>query len=254
MNAVEVRNITKIYELFESEKDILKELFFGKKRHKDYIALKDISFNVKKGETYGILGGNGSGKSTILNIINGTTFPTEGNVKLNGSVSLLNVSAGIIPGYTGMQNIYYKCRLMGLSKHQVEERLDSIIEFSELGDFINHKVNTYSSGMKAKLGFAIAIHVEPSILIIDEALAVGDSRFSRKCHDKMNELKAKGITIIYVSHSHNAVKNFCTRACWINNGEFISEKEDVGLLSKTYENFMANKITLDEAKQILNGS
>lgn len=247
MDVVQVKNVTKVYQLYENEKDILKEIFTHKKRHKDFVALNNISFNVKKGETYGILGGNGSGKSTILKIINGTSYPTEGEVKIKGEVSLLNVSAGIISGYTGMQNIYYKCRLMGLSKKEVDERLDDIIEFSELKEFINNKVNTYSSGMKAKLGFSIAIHVEPDILIIDEALAVGDSRFSKKCHNKMNELKKKGITILYVSHSHTAVANFCTKVGWINNGEFIGEG-DVKKVSNIYEEFMNGDITIEEAK------
>lgn len=250
MNVVEVKNITKKYNLYDNEKDILKEIFFGGKRHKEFVALKDVSFNVKSGETYGILGANGSGKSTVLNIINGTTQPTKGKVKIKGKISLLNVGAGIIPGYTGIENIYYKCRLMGLSKKEVDQRLDSIIAFSELGDFINHKVNKYSSGMKSKLGFAIAIHIEPDILIIDEALAVGDSRFSKKCHDKMNELKTKGITIIYVSHSHSAVKNFCTKAGWINKGEFVGQG-DAKVLSDIYEKFMSDKITLEEAKKLI---
>lgn len=247
MYAIEVNNVSKLYNLYKDDKQILKEVIFGGNRHKEYTALKNISFKVKQGETYGVLGGNGSGKSTILNIINGTTFPTTGSVKTRGKVSLLNVGAGIINGYTGIENIYYKCGLLGISKKEIDERLESIKEFSELGDFLYQKVSKYSSGMKSKLGFAIAIHIEPDILIIDEALAVGDSRFSKKCHQKMNELKRKGVTILYVSHSHNAVRKFCTRACWINKGEFIGEG-DTETISIIYEQFMNNKISLEEAK------
>lgn len=250
MNAIEVKNVIKTYKLYDDDKDILKEIVFGGKRHNTFTALKGVSFNVKKGETYGVLGGNGSGKSTVLNIINGTTYPTSGEVKVRGKISLLNVGAGIVSGYTGIENIYYKCQLMGLSKAEVDEKIDDIIEFSELGDFINYKVNKYSAGMKSKLGFAIAIHIEPDILIIDEALAVGDSRFSKKCHNKMNELKEKGITILYVSHSHSAVKNFCTKACWINKGEFIGEG-DSAKISAIYEKFMNDSINLEEAKKLV---
>lgn len=247
MNAIEVKNVTKIFKLYDSEKDLLKELLFNKIKHKEFKALNEISFDVEKGDVFGILGGNGSGKSTVLNIINGTMYPTEGKVKTKGKVSLLNVGAGIVPGYTGIDNIYYKCGLMGLSRKQVDERLDSIIEFSELGEFIYHKVNKYSSGMRSKLGFAISIHIEPEILIVDEALAVGDSRFAKKCHAKMDELKEKGITIVYVSHSHNAVRSFCNNACWINNGELIGVAPATEI-SKVYEQFMFNKISLEEAK------
>lgn len=248
MYAIEVKNVTKEYQLYKNEKDILKELILGKDLHTKFKALDNVSFKVKKGETYGVLGGNGSGKSTVLKIINGTTYPTTGEVKTRGRVSLLDVSSGIIPGYTGIDNIYYKCGLMGMSKKDIDSKVESIKEFSELGDFLELKVNKYSAGMKAKLGFSIAIHIEPDILIIDEALAVGDSRFVKKCHDKMDELKKKGITILYVSHSHAAVRSFCTKACWINQGEFIMEgKPEV--VSKVYEDFMLNKITIEEIKE-----
>lgn len=248
MNAIEVKNVTKVYSLYQNEKDVLKEVLFGGNRHEEFTALSDVSFNVEKGETYGILGGNGSGKSTILNIINGTTYPTEGEVITRGKVSLLNVGAGIINGYTGIENIYYKCGLMGLSKKEVDSKMEAIKEFSELGPFLEQKVNKYSSGMRSKLGFAIAIHIEPDILIVDEALAVGDSRFVKKCHKKMEELKKKGITILYVSHSHGVVRNFCTKAAWINNGEFIAEG-DPGLVCDYYEKFMADEVTLEEVKK-----
>lgn len=248
MYAIEVKNVSKTYNLYQNDKDILKELILGKNYHQEFEALKNISFNVKKGETYGVLGGNGSGKSTILSIINGTTYQTKGVVKTRGKVSLLNVGAGIIPGYTGYENIYYKCGLMGLGKQEIEDKIEDIKKFSELEDFLDQKVRKYSSGMKSKLGFAIAIHVEPDILIVDEALAVGDSRFVKKCFDKMNELKAKGITILFVSHSFAAVRDFCTKACWINKGEFIMEGTPLEV-SKLYEQYMLGKISIENVRK-----
>ncbi len=248
MYAIEVKNIIKKYNLYKSEKDVLKEILFGGERHKEHIALKGISFKVKKGETFGVLGGNGSGKSTILNIINGTTQPTSGTVKTRGKVSLLNVGAGIIAGYTGYENIYYKCGLMGLNKKQVEERLDSIVEFTELGDeFLRQPVKKYSSGMKSKLGFSIAIHVDPDILIIDEALAVGDAQFRGKCHEKIREMQKNGTTILYVSHSESSVNFICDTACWIQKGELICQGE-AKVVSALYAQFMKKKKSLDEIK------
>lgn len=248
MYSIEVKNIKKTYHLYQNEKDVLKELITGKKYHRDFEALKGVSFRVKKGETYGVLGGNGSGKSTILNIINGTTQQTSGSVKSNGKIALFNVSAGIISGYTGYENINYKCGLMGLSKKQINERMEDIIEFSEIRDFLDQPVQKYSAGMKAKLGFAIAIHCAPEILIVDEGLAVGDGKFQAKCMDKINELRENGMTIIIVSHSQGQVKKMCSRASWIQQGELICEgaSEKVGTL---YEKFMSNKITIEQAKE-----
>ncbi len=250
MYAIEVKNVVKKYNLYKSDKDILKEVVFGGKRHTEHAALKNVSFKVKKGETYGVLGGNGSGKSTILKIINGTAQPTTGKVITRGKVSLLDVGAGIIGGYTGYENIYYKCGLMGLSKKEVESRIDSIAEFSELGEFLEQPVKKYSAGMKSKLGFAIAIHVSPDILIVDEALAVGDAQFRGKCHKKISDLQEKGTTILYVSHSQAAVNSICERACWIQKGELIcTGKADV--VSDIYQTFMSKKKTLNEIKMEL---
>lgn len=253
MYAIEVKNIKKTYQLYKNEKDVLKELITGKTRHRKFEALKGISFSVKKGETYGVLGGNGSGKSTILNIINGTTQPTSGSVKANGKIALLNVSAGIIPGYTGYENIYYKCGLMGISKKEIEANMESIIEFSEIREFLDQPVKKYSAGMKSKLGFAIAIHCAPDILIVDEALAVGDSRFQAKCHAKIQELRDGGMTIILVSHSHGQVKQICEDAVWIQLGEVICQGKSEPV-ADLYEQYMANKITLDEARKIVKES
>lgn len=253
MYAIEVKNIRKSYQLYTNEKDVLKELITGKQRHRKFEALKGISFKVVKGENFGILGGNGSGKSTILNIINGTTQPTSGSIKAHGKIALLNVGAGIIPNYTGYENIYYKCGLMGLKKAEIEEKMESIIEFSEIRDFLDQPVNKYSAGMRSKLGFAIAIHCAPEILIVDEALAVGDSRFQAKCHNMINKLQDEGMTIILVSHSHGQVKQICKNAIWIQNGELICQGKS-GPVADLYESYMANKITIEEARKLVRES
>lgn len=250
MYAIEVQNVVKEYKLYENNIDVLKELFTKKKLHKTYTALNDVSFKVEKGISYGVVGNNGSGKSTVLSLINGTTYPTSGKIKTKGAVSLLNVGAGIIGSNTGRENIYYKCALSGLTNAEIEERIDSIIEFSELGEFIEQPVEKYSSGMKSKLGFSIAIHIEPEILIVDEALAVGDAVFRNKCMNKMNSLKESGITILFVSHSEGQVMSFCERSCWIHKGDLISKGKSTDVL-KLYGDFMQKKITLNEAKELV---
>lgn len=250
MYAIEVLNIKKEYNLYENNMDVLKEMVFKKNLHKTHSALKDVSFKVEKGIAYGVVGNNGSGKSTVLNLINGTAYPTEGKIVTKGTVSLLNVGAGIIPTYTGRENIYYKCMLTGLTNNEIDERIDSIIEFSELGKFIDQPVNKYSSGMKSKLGFAISIHIDPDILIVDEALAVGDKPFRDKCMKKMNELKESGITILYVSHGAGQVKAFCQRSCWIHQGELISKGTSDDVMG-IYSQFMDKKISIEEAKEIV---
>lgn len=248
MYAIEVCNVTKDYKLYSKNSDVLKEMFTKKQLHKTYRALDNVSFKVTKGISYGVVGNNGSGKSTVLNLINGTTYPTTGKIKTKGVVSLLNVGAGIINTNTGRENIYYKCALSGLTQEQINERIDSIIEFSELGEFIEQPVEKYSSGMRSKLGFAIAIHIEPEILIVDEALAVGDKVFRTKCMDKMNSLKENGITVLFVSHSEGQIKSFCDRACWIHQGELIAKGKSNDVV-KLYGDFMNKKLTVQAAKE-----
>lgn len=252
MYAIEVCNVVKEYKLYSKNSDVLKEIFSKKKRHKTHTALDHVSFKVPKGSSYGVVGNNGSGKSTVLSLINGTSYPTSGKIKTKGVVSLLNVGAGIIGANTGRENIYYKCALSGLSNKEIEERIDSIIEFSELEEFIEQPVDKYSSGMKSKLGFAIAIHIEPDILIVDEALAVGDKVFRNKCMDKMNSLKEQGITILFVSHSEGQVKKFCDKACWIHKGELIA-KGNCQDVVKLYGQFMKKKLTIKAAKELVSG-
>lgn len=213
-------------------------------------ALDNVSFNVEQGKSYGIIGQNGSGKSTLLRLISNNAIPTSGSIESNGVVSLLNVGVGISDNYTGIQNIYYKCALNGMSKLETDQVLDKIIEFSELADFIYQPVRKYSSGMRAKLGFAIAIYCEFDILIIDEALAVGDERFKNKCLKKMSELKSKGKTMLFVSHSSHMVKQFCERCCWLHKGELIA-KGKVADIVELYSDYMANNISLDMVKRVV---
>ncbi len=247
MTVIEVKNVTKKYKIYHKPKDALLEMITGKKRHQVKVAIDNVSFSVEKGETFGVLGGNGSGKSTILSMINGTTFPTSGKIITRGEVSLLNVSAGIIKGYTGLENIYYKCGIMGLTKSQIEAKLDDIIEFSEIGDYLDQPVKKYSSGMKSKLGFSIAIHIEPDILIVDEALAVGDKRFQDKCHARIAQLREGGMTLLYVSHSKGTIVEICERACWIQKGELICLGNAL-VVSELYDQYMSKLKTIDEIK------
>lgn len=247
---IEVKDLCKEYKLYENKLDPIKEIFSRKKMHKTKMALKNVSFDVYEKETFGILGGNGSGKSTILQIINGTTFKTSGKVSIEGNVALLNVSAGLLGTYTGMENIYYKCGLLGMRKKEIDAVVEDIIEFSELKEYINQELNKYSAGMKSKLGFAINIHINPDILIVDEALAVGDASFREKCHKKIDEMKKNGLTILYVSHDKGLVSRICERACWIQQGELIC----IGKASKVsalFEEFMLKKKSLIQIKKDL---
>lgn len=250
MNAIELKNVDKSYKLYRSNKDPFLELITGRERCDTYKALDDISFKVKKGKTYGIMGQNGSGKSTLLRIVSKNTIPTSGEVNANGRVSLLSVGAGISPHYTGIQNIYYKCTINGLSKSETDKILDDIIEFSELGDFIYQPVRKYSSGMKSKLGFAIAIHNSFDILIVDEALAVGDAVFRNKCLKKMNELKNSNKTILFVSHSSGQVEQFCDDCCWIHEGELIAKGKSEKIV-ELYNEFTRKNISISIAKRLV---
>lgn len=221
VNAIEVNHVSKIYKLFDKPFDKVKEAFSitKKKHYQEFYALKDISFSVKKGETFGIIGTNGSGKSTLLKILTGVVTPNSGDIKVNGKISaLLELGAGFNPKYTGMENIYLNGTTMGYTKAEMDKKVDAILEFADIGDFINQPVRSYSSGMFARLAFAVAINVEPEVLIVDEALSVGDVFFQNKCFKKFEELKKKGITILFVSHDMGSVKQMCSRVLWIERG------------------------------------
>ncbi|MCT7583997.1 ABC transporter ATP-binding protein [Aliarcobacter butzleri] len=222
--AIKVQNLTKTYKLYNKPIDRLKESLhpLKKKYHKEFYALNNVSFEIKKGETVGIIGKNGSGKSTLLKIITGVLTPTGGRVAIHGKISaILELGAGFNPEMTGLENIYLNTSINGMNKAQTDKKIDEIVAFAELGEFIHQSIKTYSSGMKARLAFAVSINVEPDILIVDEALSVGDAAFARKCFAKMEEIRAKGATILFVSHSEGSIVSLCNRAIWISNGNQI---------------------------------
>ena len=216
--AIEIRHLVKIYKMYNKPTDRILEAFHlgNKERYKEFRALNDVSFEVKKGETVGIIGTNGAGKSTLLKIITGVLSSTLGEVTIKGKVSaLLELGAGFNDEYTGIENIYLNGRMMGYTRKEMDERIGKIIEFADIGDFINHPVKTYSSGMFARLAFAVAINVEPDILIVDEALSVGDVFFQNKCFKKFDELRKRGVTILFVSHDIGSVRQMCSRVLWL---------------------------------------
>lgn len=238
--AVSVKDITKKYSLYKDPWGPIKEVVTRKKLHKEFFALMGVTIEFPKGESIGILGKNGSGKSTLLKIITGITEPTSGKVDVHGSIVFLDVSSGIDSELSGYDNIFMKGTLLGYSKQEMLTKIDDIIEFSELGEFIGQPVKNYSSGMKAKLGFAISVNVDPDILIVDEALAVGDSSFQKKCMEKMNDFKLQGKTIIFVSHDNHAVESFCSKAAWIHQGELITYG-DANFVGSMYAEFMSGR-------------
>ena len=224
-NIVVVKNLTKIYELYNKPIDRLKESISltHKNYHRDFYALHDINFEVKKGESFGIIGINGSGKSTLLKIITGVLSKTRGEVEVYGKVAaLLELGAGFNMDYTGIENIYMNGTMMGFTKVEMDEKLPKIIEFADIGDFIYQPVKNYSSGMFVRLAFALSIEVDPEILIVDEALSVGDIFFQTKCYKRMDELKEKGTTIIMVTHDLGAVMKYCDRTMVLHNGNQVA--------------------------------
>lgn len=219
--AIEIKDLNKIYKLYKNSRDrILETLNIGKKEyHTEFSALKNISFNVKKGEVVGIIGTNGAGKSTLLKIITGVLTPTSGEINICGKVSaLLELGAGFNQECTGLENIYMNGKIMGYTKKEMDLRIEQIISFADIGEFIYLPVKMYSSGMFARLAFAVAINVEPDILIVDEALSVGDIFFQNKCFKKFDELKNKGVTILFVSHDIGSVRQMCSQALWLEKG------------------------------------
>ncbi len=238
---IQVSNLTKTYKLYDKPSDRLKEALnpFGKKYHREFYALRDISFSVGRGEIVGFVGNNGAGKSTVLQIITGVLTPTSGSVLTKGKISaLLELGAGFNPELTGIENVYFKSSLLGYSTEDVEENLDEILSFADIGDFIYQPVKTYSSGMFVRLAFAVAINVEPDILIVDEALSVGDFRFRQKCMRKFDDFLQANKTILFVTHDHGAVVQYCTKAVWLKDGavQRIGSPHDV---CKNYISYMS---------------
>ena len=242
--AIQVEDVTKIYRLYEKPIDRLKETVSvtHKNYHRDFYALNGISFQVKKGETVGIIGTNGSGKSTILKIITGVLTPTTGKVKVNGKISaLLELGAGFNMDYTGIENVYMNGTMMGYTRKEMDAKLQDILDFAEIGDFVYQPVKTYSSGMFVRLAFALAINVEPEILIVDEALSVGDVFFQSKCYRRMEEIRKSGTTILMVTHDMGSIIKYCDRVVLLNKGEFIAEGKP-GRVVDMYKKILAGKL------------
>ena len=253
--AIRVEHVSKVYRLYERPIDRLKESLSitHKNYHKDFFALNRVSFQVKKGETVGIIGTNGSGKSTILKIITGVLTPTSGSVQVEGVISaLLELGAGFNMDYTGIENIYMNGTMMGFSRKEMEGKLKDILDFADIGDFVYQPVKTYSSGMFVRLAFALAINVEPEILIVDEALSVGDVFFQSKCYRRMEEIRQNGTTILMVTHDMGSVIKYCDRVILLNRGNFVAEGE-AGRMVDLYKKILANQMDeLDEELMKMN--
>lgn len=250
--AIQVKDVTKIYKLYDKPIDRLKESLHPghKEYHKKFYALDKISFDVKKGETVGIIGTNGSGKSTILKIITGVLTPTTGEVKVDGTISaLLELGAGFNMDYTGIENIYMNGTMMGFSKKEMDEKLQDILDFADIGDFVHQPVKTYSSGMFVRLAFALAINVEPEILIVDEALSVGDVFFQAKCYRRMEEIRKRGTTILMVTHDMGSIIKYCDKVVLLNRGSFVAEGAP-GHMVDLYKKILAGQMdSLEEELQ-----
>jgi ABC-type polysaccharide/polyol phosphate transport system ATPase subunit len=235
VNAVEFQGVSKSYAIYDAPGDRLKELLSLNrlKRHQDFWALHDVSFEVKRGETFCIVGENGSGKSTLLQMVAGILHPTSGTVGIHGRVSaLLELGAGFNPEFSGRDNVYLNGSILGLTTRQIDQRYQDIAAFAEIGNFIDQPVKTYSSGMVVRLAFAVAINVDPEILLVDEALAVGDIYFRQRCMRKVHELRQRGITILFVSHAVSDVKAIGDRVLWLDHGRMIDCGEPDRVVSK----------------------
>lgn len=251
MYKVKVENVSKIYDINRNRiAKVLSLLTFGKLyKAKPFYALRDIDFEVNAGDSVGILGLNGSGKTTLSDLIAEATIPSKGKIHINGRTSLIAISAGLNQELTGEENIRIKCLMHGLSEKQIADRYDDILKFSELGEFIKQPIKNYSSGMKSRLGFAIAIHTDPDILIVDEALSVGDETFANKCIDRMRDFQEQGKTIFFVSHATGQIRQFCNKAVWVQYGEMkqFGEMKDV---VKSYAEFVNQYKNLTKDEQI----
>jgi len=243
-----VKSLYKTFKLYKSPSERLKEIIFRKQYYREYQALKNISFQVNNGETLGIIGPNGAGKSTLLKILTGILLPDKGEIHIDGKITgLLELGTGFNAEMTGLQNIYMNGTLLGMSREEIDAKKEAIIAFSELGDFINEPLKTYSSGMVMRLAFSIAIHAEPKCFVVDEALAVGDAHFQQKCINKIKEFRQKGGSIIFVSHDMNAVKMLCDKAILLHQGEIIEEGDPEKVVNSY--NFLIAK--LNDTKNVM---
>jgi ABC-type polysaccharide/polyol phosphate transport system ATPase subunit len=250
MYAIEVNNVTKIFRIHRGKPTTLKDRLILKNKGiiEEFIPLKDVSIKVKKGESVGIIGENGSGKSTLLKLISKIIYPDKGEIITKGKVSsLIELGAGFHPDFTGRENIYVNASIFGFSKKETDRKIDDIISFSELEEFIDLPVRTYSSGMYMRLAFSVAINIDPDILLIDEILAVGDEHFQKKCFNKLSEFKKKGVTIVIVSHDLGAIERLCDKAVWIDKG--VVKKEGLPRdVIRSYLDFLAER----DNKKVLN--
>ena len=241
--AIEVKNLSKEFKIFKDKPTTIKEkiLMLRSDTYTRFKVLKDINLTVKKGESIGLIGHNGCGKSTLLSLIAGIMYPNEGSVKTNGRLScLIQLGAGFHPDFTGRENIYVNAAIFGMTRKEVDKNIESIIDFSEIREFIDNPIRTYSSGMYLKLAFSVATHINPEILLIDEILAVGDMNFQKKCFAKMEEFKRNKVTIILVSHNLNAVAKFCDKCIWLQDGVIKSSGKSKSVIEE-YLSFMSGK-------------
>lgn len=248
--AIKIEDVSKLYKLYDKPTDRLKEsLGLSKqKKYKEHYALRNISFDVKRGECVGIIGTNGAGKSTILKIITGVLNPTAGNVTINGRISaLLELGAGFNMEYTGIENVYLNGTMIGFSREEIDAKMDEILAFADIGDFVNQPVKTYSSGMFVRLAFAVAINIDPEILIVDEALSVGDVFFQLKCFKKFEEFKKNGKTILFVSHDLSSIEKYCDKAILLDHGRNIAEGQPIDIINK-YKKIMTG-MTAEEVEE-----
>ena len=252
--AIQVNNVSKMYKLYDKPSDRLKESLglTKKKKYKEHYALRNMDFKVNKGETVGIIGTNGSGKSTILKIITGVLNPTQGEVEVDGRISaLLELGAGFNMEYTGIENVYLNGTMLGFSEEEIDARLQDILDFADIGDFVNQPVKSYSSGMFVRLAFAVAINIDPDILIVDEALSVGDVFFQAKCYRKFEEFKNQGKTILFVSHDLGSISKYCDRAILINKGVKLAEGTPKAMIDM-YKKLLVGQLSLDEVDEEIN--
>lgn len=246
--SVVVKNVTKKYKLYKNNSDKLKDVFLSKEYGEDYFALRNVCFEAEKGDIIGFVGVNGSGKSTLSNIIAGIVPETSGDIEIQGKTALIAVASGLNNQLSGRENIELKLLMLGFNKQEITELEPGIIEFSELGKFIDQPVKSYSSGMKSRLGFAISIHIDPDVMIIDEALSVGDKAFAEKCLDKMNEFKEQGKTMFFVSHSLGQMKRFCQKALWLEYGE-VRAFGPISEVMPQYEKFLKDYKAMNDLEK-----